>query len=223
MSAQAPKLVQFDYVYTDATGGTVTGSVVLDASLNENHVAAAEITRHQVEKGSDVTDHIRPLPRRVSVEGLVTNTPIGDVLAPTNGVTASFGPLAISVDGQTVQPSVLQFSGQFNRVLDVYGDLVKAASFGALFTVTTTLETVQNLAISNFSVPRNAGLGNALRFAIDFSEIRIVSTTTVAALPSQQKAIKHQGDKPTTEVDQTTQRGSLAVHAFDALRSAFGG
>src|SRR6266702_3660671 len=101
MPPQAPRLVQFDYVYTDDSGDNVTGSVVLDAAVNENHTVAADITRHQVEKGSDVTDHIRPLPRRLSVEGIVTNTPIVAPGKPTSGITASLGSVPISVNGQT--------------------------------------------------------------------------------------------------------------------------
>lgn len=210
MSAQSPQLVQFDFAYTDDQGNSVTGSTVLDASVSEQHTIGAEVTRHQVEKGSDTTDHIRALPQKVSIEGVVTNTPIAAPLS-ASGITASFGAKDFTVGGQKFTAQVLQFSEQFDRVLEVYGDLVRAASFGALVTVTTTLHTYQNMAISNFGVPRNAGLGNALRFSIDFSEIRIVETTTVAALPSEKKKIKNGGDKPAKAVDSATEPKKASI------------
>lgn len=220
MSAAAPQLVQFDYVYTDSQGNSVTGSVILDASVSEQHTIGAEVTRHQVETGSDVTDHIRPLPQKISIEGIVTNTPIASPLSPTGGVSASFGTQSFSVGGVQYTAQTLLFSGQFDRVRDTYGVLIIAVSNGALFTVTTTLHQYQNMAISNFGAPRNVGLGNALKFSVDFSEIRIVDTVVVTAPPSAKKAVTNGGAKPTKVIDDnppTTKAGSVSYNFEHAI------
>lgn len=50
--------------------------LLLDASPSRQHAIAAQVTEHPVEKGTPVTDNIRPLPRRITVDGFITNTPI---------------------------------------------------------------------------------------------------------------------------------------------------
>ena len=52
-------------------------SLLLDASPSRTHTTTAQVTEHPVEKGPPVTDYIRPMPRRLTVEGFITNTPIG--------------------------------------------------------------------------------------------------------------------------------------------------
>lgn len=52
-------------------------SLLLDASPGRTHTASAQVTEHPVEKGTPATDNIRPLPRKLSIEGFITNTPIG--------------------------------------------------------------------------------------------------------------------------------------------------
>lgn len=53
-----------------------TFSITLDASLHEQHTGTATITDHPVETGSNVTDHIRPDPDMLTIEGIVSNTPL---------------------------------------------------------------------------------------------------------------------------------------------------
>ena len=52
------------------------GAVELDASLEEVHTSENEITQYPVERGVDISDHVRRQPDRVRIRGLVTDTPI---------------------------------------------------------------------------------------------------------------------------------------------------
>lgn len=52
------------------------GDIWIDVSIHETHGVGAEVTDHPVESGSNIVDHIRPLPRTFSLEGLITNHPI---------------------------------------------------------------------------------------------------------------------------------------------------
>lgn len=54
----------------------------LDCSVQEQHMAAAMVTQHNVERGIAVTDYIRPMPKRLSIEGIITNTPLSSKAAP---------------------------------------------------------------------------------------------------------------------------------------------
>lgn len=47
-----------------------------DVVSNETHDAVMQITSHPVEEGANVSDHARPEPIRLTVEGYVSNTPL---------------------------------------------------------------------------------------------------------------------------------------------------
>jgi Dit-like phage tail protein len=55
------------------TGQTYT--LTLDASVHESHLGTSTVTDHPVERGSNVSDHIRPDPDQLTIEGMISNTP----------------------------------------------------------------------------------------------------------------------------------------------------
>jgi hypothetical protein len=63
--------------YTDASG--VLSVVYFDACLSENHTATAEVTKHFVEGGSVISDHVRVNPKSLQLEVFVTNTPLASI------------------------------------------------------------------------------------------------------------------------------------------------
>jgi hypothetical protein len=52
------------------------GPIWIDVSISEQHSLSADVTEHPVESGPNIVDHVRPQPRTVRIEGLVTNHPI---------------------------------------------------------------------------------------------------------------------------------------------------
>src|SRR5713101_5273233 len=54
--------------------------ITIDATLQEVHKADAEVTEHPVELGADITDHVRPKPVELRIEGIISDTPIDDSL-----------------------------------------------------------------------------------------------------------------------------------------------
>ena len=58
-------------------GPTMIGDIAIDCTVTERHTSTATVTEHPVESGSNITDHIRPEPVQLSVNGIITNTPIG--------------------------------------------------------------------------------------------------------------------------------------------------
>jgi hypothetical protein len=57
------------------------GTLILDASIREDHSLETEITDNPIEDGSVVTDHVLVLPRRVSLEVVATSNPDDNLLA----------------------------------------------------------------------------------------------------------------------------------------------
>lgn len=204
-------------------GGVVSnavGQLQLDASINEQHQKSAELTKHPVETGSDVTDNIRPLPGKLTIEGIVTNT-LGSVPATYNdGVQGSVQTVTKTVRGKTISYNAFKFDAPMDRVREAYGDLGAAINGAAVFTVTTTLATYENMACTSFNATRNANNGNVLRFTAEFEAILFVQTQTVAALPGKNTK-KHRGSKNTKAADPTTEK--KARSALRALVKLFGG
>lgn len=58
-----------------------TNVVEFDATLSEKHDSGARATEHPVEEGANTTDHVRPELDVVSLEGIITNTPLNDASA----------------------------------------------------------------------------------------------------------------------------------------------
>lgn len=56
---------------------TQIDSLILDACISEQHDADVEVTEHNVEVGSNISDHARPKPETLTIEGLITATPFG--------------------------------------------------------------------------------------------------------------------------------------------------
>lgn len=85
-----------------------------DCTPAENHVASAEITEHPVEKGAAMTDHVKPNQRVITLEGMITNTPINETtigtMYPIAGVVGSRTPKIITVGNRAGQPLLKKVS-----------------------------------------------------------------------------------------------------------------
>jgi hypothetical protein len=204
---------------------STTGSVQVDASVNEQHITTAQVTEHPVESGPNVTDYIRPMPRKLTLELMISNTPT--YLPSTQMRGAQANPAArtsVLVGNNPTAFSSLKFSDDFDRVRDAYTDLVDAILAGALFQITTTLTNYDHMACINLSAPRNAESGNAIKFAIDFQEVRIVDTQDVKT-PAAKHKPKNRGRKPTKPKDghENDKMKSTAASFVDSVQKFISG
>jgi hypothetical protein len=134
------------------------GDLVLDAALAHTLQADADVTDHPVEKGSAVTDHYRPKPRQVQVDGIVTDTPVS--LAERRALAGS------KVKART-------------RAVDAIALLTRIRDEGQLCTISDSRYLYQNMLLFTLSVPRDPSTGEAARFSAAFREIVVVQTSTV--------------------------------------------
>ena len=163
------------------------GVLTLDASIEETHTSASEVTEHPVEEGTNISDHIRPLPDTLEINGIVTNHPL--FLLPS--IRA---PSPIQGDNQS----------QSDRVKAAYDKLQELQKSGELVRVITSLREYERMAITGFSVIRNAPNGNVLNATISLREIFTAQVeTTEAPVPVNKTAAKtvDQGKKTTKVAD----------------------
>lgn len=195
-------------------GAPPMGQLIIDVSISEQYTKAAEVTTQPIETGSDATDNIRPLPDKVQIEGLVSNTPIGGVTSYMDGMRGRTQTVTRVINGHTVSFNVFRFDDATDRVKAVFGDLGLAVQSGAIFGLTTTLATYENMACTNFNVVRNAQNGNVLRFTMELTKLLFVETTTVAALPAKH-VTQHRGAKTGKEAkDETKAKAESTAHAI---------
>lgn len=232
-----PRLVLLTYVLpapatVDGRAVPQTGAFAVDCSVNEHHVTTAQVTTHQVESGQDVASYIRPMPRKLTLEAFVTNTPLVVPLIATiqdsDGFRAKIEALdrgsqlqrTVTVGGRAISFTSQDFGAEFDRVAEFYGGVMSAALAGAVWGVYTTLRTYSKMAIVNFAVPRSADSGNSLKGAIDFQEIRIAQTQVVAV---PVRATAKRGTKPPIDASKEKGAGEKKISVARAtVKSVFG-
>jgi len=138
--------------------GNLYGNIELDAVLEENHEWSAEATSNPVETGAPVTDHVIDQADKLTIKGFVTDTP-----------------LTIS---QSVQGIVN--SGQVgNRTQAVFDLLHQLIKLKEPMTVYTKHRIYDDMVLTNVTIPRGAGVGEAIEFSAEFISIRKVATQMV--------------------------------------------
>ena len=131
--------------------GNLYGNIELDAALDENHEWSAEATSNPVEVGAPVTDHVIDQSDKLKIKGFVTDTPL----------TAS------------------QSLTQISRSQDVFDLLYELIKLKEPMTVYTKHKIYDEMVLTNVTIPRTAGVGEAIEFSAEFINIRKVATQMV--------------------------------------------
>lgn len=219
--------------------------ISFDATPSETHIISATITEHPVETGVALTDHVRQNPFKITVEVVISNTPI-DLpsaaddsftdgakrqsqqvnlsLAQTSQITqlaSGSSPAKTSGLSPSAQATVYQFSSQFDRVRKIYEALQTLVDNATPITIQTTLALYDNMEIASISIPRSSEMGaNAMRFTIDCQEIRTVESQTVPT-PAPLAQPQKRGHKPTQQ-ETDTKRATALHNVVGSVKSYFG-
>lgn len=159
------------------------GSIWIDVSLSETHTLTAAVTEHPVESGTNIVDNIRPEPRRVEIEGLVTNHPTESPLSHAGGAFATndAGYIDVTtVPGRRLPPMSEEIQGEPDS-LGIPGEAQATAIVGTVAGVLgLPLERPRRrFAAERYNEDRE-GLTfyavNALAFSEDFDRVGAVYT-----------------------------------------------
>lgn len=158
-------------------------SIEVDCTISEQHSGEMEVTDHPVESGTNITDHVRRKPETLTVEGIVTDTPI---LSESERNAA--GPVR---------------KGEATRSKAAFLALRALRDSGQPVTVVTPLNTYDSMVMTSLVFPRDAETGEAIKFTAQFKEIRTVDSQKVKIVltskPSGQPK-NHGGDHEAKEV-----------------------
>jgi hypothetical protein len=152
--------------------GDGTTSLEVDVTIKEKHKAAVDVTDHAVEQGIAVSDHARPKPEEIQIDGMVSNSPaiVGAVVAP-------------NYPADTAR--------QFMHDLHDHPRLVS---------VITVAWTYTDMILTEISEDRDAKTGDVFEFSATFKHVRQVTnqTTMVATKQPKAKPQANQKQKPTS-------------------------
>lgn len=159
--------------------GNLYGNIELDAVLDENHEWSAEATSNPVEAGAPITDHVIDQSDKLKLRGFVTDAPLN---------------LSQSVSGLVNSGSV---GNRTQGVFDLLHQLIKLKE---PMTVYTKHRIYDDMVLTNVTIPRSAGVGEAIEFSAEFINIRKVATqmVDVPAGISEKKGAKAGGANGST-------------------------
>lgn len=154
------------------------GDYYFDAALSESHEIEAEITEHPVEKGSPITDNRRRLPKRVTIEFGVSDTPIGEAY------TRRAGALALEEEGLVDKVLPSKEAREYLEKLDEDSEPVS---------ISTNLRDYGSMLVESISIDVTPDTDGSLQGTIVFKQVRIVENRrvrVVVALPRAGKKVK---------------------------------
>jgi hypothetical protein len=167
-------------------GGSGTVALELDAIITETPEYVSTPTKNQVETGADVTDHVALEPEKVTVEGIITNTPV-NILKTVGGL----------LTGELFSdPS----SRAFEFIKKLYDDREP-------FDFVGTLKVYKNMVITSLKIPREPKTGRALSFTMTLEQITLVQSQLFSS-NKMAAAVEHTGAKKSNLGAQATQTAS---------------
>lgn len=161
------------------------GGIQLDGVITENHDSSIRITRNPVELGADTTDNAVIEPKRIVIEAIVTDTPIG---------VAALGEIVDTVTGLFGTAT----SENTTRSVAAYNALIQLQELREPIEVQTKLKLYENMLITNIKVKQDKDTSRSVMLVISMEEIIIVSSQLIQLEESQlgDDKTKSQGTSP---------------------------
>lgn len=120
----------------------------IDCLLSDSHTFDSEVTDFPVESGATISDNIRNKPLIVTMECLISNTPLGQLVQLRNK------------DSTPVDSA-------YDKLLKIRADRKPVKIF-------TSLRTYTNMALQSLTIPRESGCGDELKFTATFKQVELV-------------------------------------------------
>lgn len=168
----------------------------IDVFTDESHTLDSMVTSDPVEDGADTTDNVKLLPTTITVTGIVSDTPFG-------------------------QLAERRLPGEFSSAYAL-GYLESIRDDREPVTIETSLGKYENMVMERLSIPQNAQTGDALQFTATFKQIRITYTqrATINTADPRNKRKVNRGNKSVADADpaQNTTDQAKALYNKTAAR-----
>ena len=162
--------------------------IQIDVTTVETHGFSSKATVHPIEDGSNISDHVIKKARTLSLGGVISDTPITAISAPTE-----------SVDGVGGSPIRGSSKTQVSKTTSKIGSLILSEGSGKisktaeeifesmseerlLLTIITGLKTYTNMVLEDFKVNINPRTASSIAFSATFREV-IIAVSEVVEVP----------------------------------------
>lgn len=158
------------------------GELVVDAFIKETHTFSAEITEHPIESGSTIHDHIQSKPFALTIDGVISNTPMTLV-----GLT-TFDSAMRSIEG--VSNDIVGHA--FETIEELF---LKRQPIS----IATSVKTYHKMVLENLTLERGGGFyKDSLHFSCSAKQLRIAHQERIQlpepkvsrAQPKQKKGLQ---------------------------------
>jgi len=202
-------------------GGTLV-YIEFDATVREEHQSSTTVTEYHVETGANVADHARPENDRVTVDVVVTNTPITPPRTNAQGKRGGFRPVSVMIPTITSIPKILpgvgllaslipqgteivrfqalDFDGEFDRIRSVYDDLYGLIAETTLVNLFSPVRSYTNMVLRTLTTPRGPNDGSSITFTFTATQVRFVDSEVVTVTATSRKK-STKGVKPAKATD----------------------
>jgi len=154
----------------------VITEIPLDARLSSSYRFSAQVTEFPVESGAKITDHVHLDPEEVTLDGLVSDTPIMEI------------PATLRLRGDNEETA----SG--SRTQSAFDALHTVWKKRLLLTAVTEYQVYEDMILKSFEVPRSTDEGG-FRFSATLEQIVIVESMTGALPPDVVARLKRRSNK----------------------------
>lgn len=125
------------------------GRIKFDLILTEDHNFSNIVTDHNIEDGTQISDHIKNELERGSLTGLITNF------------------------------SIQIFGLQGNRAQNAFDEMIRLWKERVLVTIVTVMRVYEDVAIENITVNRSEATGEAISMNVSFRQVKQVKLKSV--------------------------------------------
>lgn len=142
------------------------GEIQLDAVISEDHDSSVRVTKNPVELGAEVTDHAIILPKIITINAEVSDTPLG---------IAALGQIVDFVTGLFGTST----SENLTRSEAAYNAMIQLQESREPIEVQTKLKLYKNMLITNVRVIQDKDSSNIVAMVIRLEEILIVESEII--------------------------------------------
>lgn len=179
------------------------GGFIFDVTIQETHEIEYEITTNPLETGVSVGDHKYRLPYKLTIQGMVSDTPL-HATSGTNGVD------------QFTSTNATRSKAAFDAILS----LGESTDF---LIVQTGLKVYQNMQVKKFTTSQDKDSARALIFTLDLLEVDVVTTQIVNLPPRRSGTTNNQASAKVPNgkqrpVQPTDAKGSIGIAIYNAYK-----
>jgi hypothetical protein len=180
----------------DGTQDVIT-EIPLDARVGSTYRFSSEITQYPVESGATITDHVHLRPDEISLEGMVSDTPVNEL--PTY--------LGLRGDRET-RVSGSRSQGAFDALFVAWRDRLP-------LTVIAEYMIFDDMIVESFEIPKAPDRGEAIWFSMRLRKVVTVETLTAALPPEVVARLKRRREKTAAK-----RRANVKLDKYSSQKAA---